>query len=127
MNTNRITIYVLFVFVAFFSVAASSILKTSVYSLENELKTIKQSIQTDKETIHVLNAEWAKLNNPTRLRKLAEHHIKLNPVRGEQIINYSALPLNKESGLDKQNAARQNIAAQAQINKQWRKLATNVR
>ncbi len=127
MNTNRITIYILFVAVAFFSIAASSYLKNSVYRLENELRSIKQNIQTDKETIHVLNAEWSKLNNPTRLRELSAHHIKLNPVRGEQIINYSALPSEKESGVNKQNDARKNIAAHAQINRQWRKLANNVR
>ena len=127
MNTNRITIYVLFVAVAFFSIAASSYLKNSVYRLENELRTIKQNIQTDKETIHVLNAEWSKLNNPARLRELSANHIKLKPIRGEQIINYSALPLEKESGLNKQDAARKNIAAQAQMNRQWRKLANNVR
>ena len=127
MNTNRVTIYVLFVAVAFFSIAASSYLKNSVYRLENELRTIKQNIQTDKETIHVLNAEWSTLNNPARLRELSSHHIKLNPIRGEQIINYSALPLEKESGVNKQDTARKSIASHAHVNRQWRKLANGIR
>ncbi|MBQ8677799.1 MAG: hypothetical protein IJ529_04975 [Alphaproteobacteria bacterium] len=127
MNTNRITIYVLLFAVVFFSIAASSYLKNSVYRLENELRGIKQNIQTDKESIHVLNAEWSKLNNPARLRNLSANHIKLNPIRGEQIINYSALPLKGESEKTKKLSARQNIAAQAQANRSLKKLANNVR
>ena len=84
------------------------------------------SIQTDKEEIHVLNAEWAKLNNPGRLRNLASSHTNLNSVKGEQIINYSALPFNYESD-DKKSNARKNIAAWAQNNRDLKKMANNLR
>lgn len=127
MNTNKITIYALVFTIVFFTIAASSYLKNSVYRLEKELNEINQSIQTDKEIIHVLNAEWAKLNNPERLRVLAGEHIHLNSIKGEQIINYSALPYMQESGGAKKASARQNIAAQARNNRDLRRMANSVR
>ncbi len=127
MNTNKIAIYVLSITVVLFTIAASSYLKTSVYRLEKELKEINRSIQNDKDTIHILNAEWSKLNNPTRLRNLAKAHTNLNSVRGEQIINYSALPFSYESENAKKQNARRNIAALAKNNRNIRKMANNVR
>jgi len=121
---NKTVIYTLVFTVVFFTIAASSYLKNSVYCLEQELSEIKKNIQTDKEAIHVLNAEWATLNNPSRLRSLAEHHIKLYPVKSEQIINYSAIPFGNESGDLKKIKARKNIATLAHINK---KIANNIR
>ena len=123
---NKVTIYVLVFSVVFFTIAASSYLKNLVYRLEKELNDINMSIQTDKEEIHVLNAEWAKLNNPGRLRNLASSHTNLNSVKGEQIINYSALPFNYESD-DKKSNARKNIAAWAQNNRDLKKMANNLR
>ena len=127
MNTNKITIYALVFSVVFFTIAASSYLKNSVYRLEKELNDINMSIKTDKEDIHVLNAEWSKLNNPSRLRSLASSHTDLNSIKGEQIINYSELPFGYESyGIKKINA-RKNIAAVAKNNRDLRKMANKLR
>lgn len=76
----------------------SFILKNQVHDLELELSKINQSIQKDVKSIHVLKAEWSHLNNPQRLRHLAQQHISLNKIRSEQIINYSALPFDYEDG-----------------------------
>ena len=111
MNFNRLTQVALSLVLIVFTVAASNYMKNSVYRLEDELKTINQNIQTDIETIHILNAEWSKLNNPARLRTLAANHIDLNPIKAEQIINYSALPFNHETGESKKEIARKKIAA----------------
>lgn len=126
MNTNKIAIYALAFTVVCFTIAASTYLKNTVYSLEMELKSINKSIQNDKEDIHVLKAEWSKLNNPSRLRNLAASHTNLNSIKGEQIINYSELPFNYESD-DKRIVARKNIAVAAQNNRDLRKMANNVR
>ena len=75
----------------------SFILKNQVHDLELELSRINQDIQKDVKSIHVLKAEWSHLNNPSRLRRLAEEHISLNKLRSEQIINYSALPFEYEN------------------------------
>ncbi len=122
MNSNRLTQIALSLMLIIFTIAASNYMKNSVYRLEDELKEINQTIQTDIETIHILNAEWSKLNNPARLRSLAANHIALNPVKAEQIINYSALPFTHEAGESKKDIARRNIAAHAQNNRNLKKL-----
>lgn len=123
MNTNRLTQVALSLVLIIFTIAASNYMKNSVYRLEDELKEINQNIKTDIETIHILNAEWSKLNNPSRLRALVASHIALNPVKAEQIINYSALPFNYEAEELKKDAARKNIAAYAKNNRDLKKLA----
>ena len=74
------------------------ILKNQVHDLEHELTRINHNIQSDVKNIHILKAEWGRLNTPERLRKLADSHIFLNKIKAEQIINYSALPFESESG-----------------------------
>ena len=123
MNTNRLTQVALSLVLIIFTIAASNYMKNSVYRLEDELKEINQNIKTDIETIHILNAEWSKLNNPSRLRALVASHIALNPVKAEQIIKYSALPFNYEAEESKKDAARKNIAAYAKNNRDLKKLA----
>lgn len=73
------------------------VMKNQVQSLEKELQRINSNIQDDIKTIHVLKAEWSHLNSPARLKQLVDKHISLNPVKAEQIINYSALPFEYES------------------------------
>lgn len=99
------------------------VMKNQVQNLEHELAQINRNIQDDVKTIHVLKAEWSHLNNPSRLRKLANKHIALNPVQAEQIINYSALPFEYQPGeSDRRMIARQNINSQAERNKQLKRL-----
>lgn len=123
MNTTRFAQFAICLTIVVFSIAASNYLKNSVYRMEAELNTLNKNIQSDIETIHVLNAEWSKLNNPSRLRALVADHIALNPIKAEQIVNYSALPFNYESGDSKKDIARKNIAAYAQSNRELKKMA----
>lgn len=102
-------------------------MKNSVYRLEDELKQINRNIETDIETIHILNAEWSKLNNPARLRALVKNHIALNPVKAEQIINYSALPFGYKTDESRKEIARRNIAVYAQNNREFKKMAKTQR
>ncbi len=113
MNANRLTQIALSLVLVVFTVAASNYMKNSVYRLEDELEQINQNIQTDIQTIHILNAEWSKLNNPARLRALVNDHIALNPIKAEQIINYSALPFDYETGESRKTIARKKIAKYA--------------
>ena len=127
MNINRLAQIALSLVLIVFTIAASNYMKNSVYRLENELRQINQDIQTDIETIHILNAEWSKLNNPARLRALVANHIALNPIKAEQIINYSALPFNYETGESRKEIARRNIADYARNNRNLKKLANAAR
>ncbi|MBE6443849.1 MAG: hypothetical protein E7020_04190 [Alphaproteobacteria bacterium] len=127
MNINRMTQIALSLVIIIFTVTISNHMKNSVYRLEDELKQINRNIETDIETIHILNAEWSKLNNPARLRALVKNHIALNPVKAEQIINYSALPFGYETDESRKEIARRNIAVYAQNNREFKKMAKTQR
>lgn len=123
MNINRMTQIVLSLVIIIFTITVSNHMKNSVYRLEDELKQINHNIDTDVQTIHILNAEWSKLNNPSRLRALVKDHIALNSIKAEQIINYSALPFEHELSESKKDLARKNIAVYAKNNRDIKKLA----
>lgn len=59
--------------------------RTEVTILEKDIAKLNNSINEDRMTIHVLNAELAHLNEPDRIRNLAQKHIKLKEVSAEQI------------------------------------------
>lgn len=72
------------------------VLTNDVQNLERELAQINNDIKNDIRDIHILEADWSELNNPERLQKLAAKYISLDFIKPEQIINYSALPLEGE-------------------------------
>jgi hypothetical protein len=67
-------------------------LEYQVRSLEDELAAFDRSIVVESQAIHVLKAEWSYLNDPWRLRRLAERFLELSPVRPEQLGSLSKLP-----------------------------------
>jgi cell division protein FtsL len=62
-----------------------------VDALEKELNALNQDILSEQETIHILNAEWSYLNDPTRLYDLAKRYLNLEEMRGEQLIKMEML------------------------------------
>lgn len=123
MNSTKLATIALWITLPCLIGFSSLVMKNKVQDLEKELKSINQNIQDDIKTIHVLKAEWSHLNTPSRLRTLAMKHISLNPVRAEQIINFSALPFEYESDESRQLLARKNISGYAERNKELKKLA----
>ena len=67
-------------------------LKYRVQAQEQELTRLDRQIQRDRDSIQVLHAEWAHLNDPGRLSDLARRHLDLAPVAGVQIVNFDTLP-----------------------------------
>jgi hypothetical protein len=65
--------------------------KFSVENLQREVKTAEVQLANEKESLHLLNAEWAYLNRPERLRNLAEEHLALVPLDSRRIQNASLL------------------------------------
>lgn len=56
-----------------------------VQSLGRELRTVNRQIVEQREAIHVLKAEWAFLNEPSRLERLAQQHTGLKPMTPDQV------------------------------------------
>lgn len=124
MNSTKSATLALWLTLTFLLGSGLLVMKNQVQTLENRLVSINKDIETDIKTIHILQAEWSHLNSPSRLRKLAEKHILLNPIRAEQIINYSQVPFDYEGGeADKRMLAQRNISTYAARNKELKKLA----
>lgn len=73
-------------------VAALFHLKYEVQSLEQRLARIDRAVDRDREAIRVLKAEWAYLNRPERLERLARSHLQLRPASPYDVRTLSDLP-----------------------------------
>lgn len=124
MNSTKSAAICLWATLTVFMAFGTFVMKNKVQELEKELVRINHSIKNDMKSIHILNAEWSHLNNPERLRSLAQKHIDLKPAKAEQIIDYAALPFDYESiDTERKMLARQNLNTMAARNKHLRQLA----
>ncbi len=83
-------------------IGASSafLFKTSyeVQSLEGDLRGLNRSILREQDSIRVMHAEWAFLNQPSRLQALSDQFTKLRPIAPMQMIASAAdLPMPQPS------------------------------
>ena len=62
-------------------------IKLAVQNLEGRLMTLDRALLKSETEIHVLRAEWAYLNLPERLARLAARYLDLAPLRAEQIVS----------------------------------------
>jgi cell division protein FtsL len=62
-------------------------LEHSTRGVERQLAKLKTGINDERETIKLLDAEWASLTRPDRLQKMAEGQLKLQSVKATQIIS----------------------------------------
>lgn len=69
------------------------LVKYSVADVQREVATLKTQLASEKESLHLLNAEWAYLNRPDRLRQLADRHLDLAPIDSRQINQVAVLPV----------------------------------
>lgn len=59
--------------------------KYRVKELSRDYTELNRQIAQDKEAVHVLNAEWAYLNQPSRLKLLAERYLNLRYIAASQV------------------------------------------
>ena len=63
-----------------------------VQDLEDQLESLNRGIARDSRAVHVLQAEWAHLNDPQRLRLLAERYLGLEPIATKQLGKVEDIP-----------------------------------
>jgi len=82
------------IYFACFAIAAYALymVKFSVQNLQREVAQTRAELAQEKETLHLLNAEWAYLNRPDRLRRLADAHLNLVPLDSRRMENMELLP-----------------------------------
>src|SRR5262249_51930285 len=67
-------------------------LKHRVQALEDELFRLNRTIVQEQDTIHVLRAEWAYINQPQRLEALAQRHLSMQAMTPAQMGQVADLP-----------------------------------
>src|SRR5690606_7701321 len=72
-------------------------LKYEVQALERHLTGLNAEIVRNQEAIHVLEAEWAYLNQPERLKTLSAKRLELIPVTPVHIVSFGDLPERYEA------------------------------
>lgn len=68
------------------------LVKYSVQDVQRDVAVLEHDLEKERESLHLLNAEWAYLNRPDRLRDLAEKHLALEPLDSRQIQDVGVLP-----------------------------------
>jgi hypothetical protein len=86
-------------------VAASGlyVIKDRVSRLDNELRRQRALVVAEQGRLHRLRAEWAILEQPSRLARLATEHLDLRPARPTQIMTIADLPLRTDLGTDRRD------------------------
>ncbi len=67
------------------------VMKHKVHNLNRRLFSINNEILSERENLHILNAEIAYLTNPKRIEKLAKQHLNLQTPKREQVIDFEIL------------------------------------
>ena len=65
--------------------------KHSVSILDRELREVNRQTEVVRERTQILRAEWALLNEPDRLRQVAQRHLALEPMAPTQFIREAEL------------------------------------
>ena len=93
---KKTLINALCLFIAVLSGICLFILKYQVKEEERQLQKIHREILQNKREIHMLEAEWAHLNDPQRLLELVKSQTNWETVSADQISTLSDIPLRPE-------------------------------
>jgi hypothetical protein len=71
-------------------------MKVQVRRLEGELDDLRDAVRAEQVALGRLRTEWAILNQPGRLARLAAAHVGLQPAKPGQIVRIENIPLRSE-------------------------------
>jgi hypothetical protein len=78
-------------------------LKDQVRRREGELRGLQVAIAAERAKLNRLRAEWALLDQPSRLARLAAVHLDLQPAQPGQIVRIIDVPLRAELELEQRS------------------------
>ncbi|NBO18117.1 MAG: hypothetical protein EBV03_02625 [Proteobacteria bacterium] len=71
--------------------------KYQVQALQQEIAATSQQLRQEREALRVTSAEWAYLNRPERLQKLATKYLASTDVTVNQIAEIEEIPFPSQS------------------------------
>ncbi len=92
----------IFLLVAVLSGVGLFVLKYQVKEKETELRLLHLDILKIKRELHMLEAEWAHLNDPKRLKALVTSQTDWEVITSNQLVELEDLPLKEEVELAKE-------------------------
>jgi cell division protein FtsL len=72
------------------------LLTDQVRRQEHELDLVQNAIAAERGTLSRLRVEWALLNQPSRIARLARAHLGLQPAAPSQIMTIDTIPLQAD-------------------------------
>jgi len=81
-------------------------------ALDEDIAALRNEIETERDAVAVLRAEWSLLNRPERIERLAEKHLNLGPARPSQLITLDTVS-DGDFERARTEAAHQTLAAPA--------------
>lgn len=66
--------------------------KFKVQTLRTQIAEVEQQLEVEREGMNVVAAEWAYLNRPDRLQKLAANYLQTQETTVQQIAEVVAIP-----------------------------------
>ncbi|MFN9000718.1 MAG: hypothetical protein ACK5VW_01460 [Holosporales bacterium] len=72
--------------------------KQQVMDLDRELASYEREIFTLEESMHLLQAEWSYLTEPSRLQTLVQNYEMAAPLSGAQLVSLEQLPTRHQAG-----------------------------
>ena len=86
-------------FVEIMMIGATIVVAIALYAVKYDtgnlasgIDELNRQIAEEREAIGILRAEWSLLNQPERIQKLADKHLKLEPVAARQIKSFADVP-----------------------------------
>jgi cell division protein FtsL len=68
------------------------LVKYTVQDMQRQVAALDKELQQERELLHLLKAEWAYLNRPERLERLASRHLKMVPLEATTLSSVRAIP-----------------------------------
>lgn len=71
--------------------------KYQVQGLRAQIAQTSRELNAEKESLHVVAAEWAYLNRPERLQMLANKYLGSTSITVDRVAEIEAIPVPKQS------------------------------
>src|SRR5262245_50281318 len=68
--------------------------KYEARALDEDIGGLRKDIETERDAVAVLRAEWSLLNRPERIERLAQKHLKLAPARPQRLVTLDTVSDN---------------------------------